>query len=244
MALGMGMGSVPSPTAVLDPTALSGYLYAPVVSLIRSSSKFWQDLAKTTLATAHNDPVAVMKDTYSGAEFTNSAGSARPLLQTDGTYWWLLFDGAATFLTGPAAAAWTDRQHAIFQACRPSAIAGYQVLTVAGTAANSFNLFTRVGTNPWGTYNGGDLPATSTLVNGTDYTLAMNGGIFWKTGAFDGVYTGSSGQAGSGEVTIGYQPTQGRYYAGRWYGGYFGTVPVALASNVAAITTWLGLYRP
>jgi len=66
------------------------------------SSTVFQDAAMTTPAGA-NDPVgALMDKSGNGNHATQATAAARPIRRTDGTYWWLEFDGVGDVLVTSA----------------------------------------------------------------------------------------------------------------------------------------------
>ena len=66
------------------------------------SSTVFQDAAMTTSAGA-NDPVgAIMDKSGNGNHATQSMAAARPIRRTDGTHWWLEFDGVDDVLVTSA----------------------------------------------------------------------------------------------------------------------------------------------
>jgi D-alanyl-D-alanine carboxypeptidase len=63
-------------------------------------STLYQDAAGTTPVTAADQPVGRIEDkSGNGNHATQSTASRRPILRTDGTLWWLEFDGTDDFLT-------------------------------------------------------------------------------------------------------------------------------------------------
>jgi len=91
-----------------SPGNLPGIAPSIQVALMRQRGLLWQDLAKTTPANANNDPVAVATCPFTGVDFINGAGLARPVLTNiSGNYWGYTLDGvnsrigATTTLTIP-----------------------------------------------------------------------------------------------------------------------------------------------
>ena len=110
-----GIGIAPS----FDPATLPGYVDSPYsFAALRTAGKLWQDLAQTTPAVAHNDPVRRM--VCGSNNYDAPTDAKRGLLQTDGSgHWWILTDGvddiyqcSTSFFTtgGPRATAFAYRQ--------------------------------------------------------------------------------------------------------------------------------------
>lgn len=221
--------------------AVPGFLYAPSVGGSLAAGYLWSDLAKTTLAAADGDRVAVLKDTASGAEFTNAAGAARPTLRISGAKSWLEFDGVANYLRSPAHAAWVALAHAVFNTVRPAAFSDYVPVACASEGGSAWRMCAKTTDPKWGTYDGAAASAGTTLITGTDYVLGMNGGAFRLNAAGDGTYAASLGGAPGSTLDVATDGT--RFFSGRWYDGYFGTAALA-GADLAAVEAWAASLKP
>lgn len=120
--LGAGPPSAASAApATFSPADIPGLLSAVVVSVSRAAGLLFQDAAKTTPATAQNDPVRVATCPYTATDWVAPSDAARPLLQTDGTHWWALHDGSNDGLLGPVAATLSGASSLCLRASESSA---------------------------------------------------------------------------------------------------------------------------
>lgn len=97
------------------------------VALSYANNLIWQDTGKATRALAHNDPVRVIQCPFTKVDFTAPSDSARPLLQTDGKRWWLLFDGVDDTMTYVFS---FTSNHTIVAATEIVSVLSYPMITV------------------------------------------------------------------------------------------------------------------
>lgn len=76
-----------------SPNLIPGFVAAFVPSVSLATGNLWQNLAKTIPATANNNPVRVLRDPWSGLEWTAPSDAARGLLKIVGGKVWIEFDG-------------------------------------------------------------------------------------------------------------------------------------------------------
>jgi hypothetical protein len=75
------------------PQLVVGFVAGFVPSVSLATGNLWQDAAKTIAATANNDPVRVVRDPWSGIEWTAPSDAARGLLKISGGKSWIETDG-------------------------------------------------------------------------------------------------------------------------------------------------------
>lgn len=216
---GWGAASAPAP---FNPSSIPGFVAAfdPTASL--ASNKLWQDASKTTLATAHNDPVRVGVCPWSRLDWTAPSDAARGLLQTDGIgHWWILTDGVDDLYAGPDLTSLVTSAATVFVAARVNSGSQYTIYSTLDSTGGSWHFdavsgnshvsalrSSRVNAQPI-------IPSGSNVeilyrssgssykrdLNGTtdiDTTAAFACGTKWTLGtAFvDGAYSGSTQMAG------------------------------------------------
>jgi len=85
-----------------SPDTLPSFHSTCIPKLARTAGKIFQDSGETVLASANNDPISVLRCTFSNFKHSVHSGSSPPSLKTDGAdRWWMdsdalnrLFDGA------------------------------------------------------------------------------------------------------------------------------------------------------
>lgn len=173
-----------------NPASLSGFFSFPIITLSRAAGALWQDTGKTTLAVADGDPVAVIRCTFTGVEFTRITDDTfRATLKVTGGKSYLDFNGSNGYtFSGP-----NPVQGSYHFGYRPANVGAAQV-GICG-AANSFKgklvdaaakaLGGKEAVANWTN------TATTAQVVGTDYTIGFNYGAtgdgrYFHNGADDG----------------------------------------------------------
>ena len=238
MGVGLGRGGAPS----WSPNQLPAFLGGLDIAASLAAGKLWQNAGKTVAATSDTDPVRVATCHYSGVDFTAPSDAARPLLKITGSKSYLLFDGTDDEMSSNLGHTWTALAHGVGVAVQPGADVDYDPPVIAETGTGGWRLCTQIPGGKWGTYGAVDIPANTTLSNGTDYTLVMNGGNFRLDGAADGTYAASIGYGAVG-TNVKIATDNFRWYIGRIYGAVFSSASLS-AGNLTLLETYLDGLMP
>lgn len=106
-------------------------------------STLFQDTAGTIPVTAAGQPVGLMRDKSGrGNHATQATATARPILQTDGDNWWLVFDGVDdSLLTGNVSFTTTDKMSIFTGLRKNSDAAGGMLVSHEATAGGAPTFF-------------------------------------------------------------------------------------------------------
>lgn len=218
-------------------TALADYVGGAWIAAARSAGLLWQDVGKTTLATAAADPVYVARDPYSTVEFTAADNAGRATLATDGAgRWWLQSLAAARTYTATLGGGLLPL---VGNGC---CSVGRASCTVA--AGNSISAFIGSGSDGVGTFvNAAGSQDWMALLGGIGFgagTGVVETGL-WKTVGSD--YSGDAAEvrlfvvdpttAVNTTASLIHPPSNALLFqvAGRWAGGAFYARQVSAAER-------------
>lgn len=140
-------------------------------------STLFQDSAGTIPVTAAGQSVGLMRDKSGNNHHASQATSTkRPLLQTDGTHWWLKGDGIDDFMqTGNIDLTGTDKV-SVFAGVRKITDTQQHFVEYGDAnyaVAGGFLLRSVVGGLGWAAYSGTDVVATTTTPSPTTNVMAL-----------------------------------------------------------------------
>jgi len=233
-----------------SPDLLSGLHSAPAIALCRSLNLLWQDAAKTTIATAANDPVRVVKCPFTGVEFTAPSDAARPLLTNPaGAIWCLTFDGvndcmdfaglASKPLSAHFGVRWTGANAAAVFITGP---AGSQKFKGESGLGDHSMEGGREAAYNWSSSSAGLAPNTD-FVGALDYA-ATGAALYYQDGAGYGTADADvSDDTFTADVTrIGLNTSGDEEWIGRFYGWALLSASQS-AANILRLHQWLAGYQ-
>lgn len=185
------------------PALLTGFDSSVLVALSRTQNKLWQDVGKTTNATADGHPVRIATCPLSGVDYSTASDSTRYTLRVSGNIAWLEPDGVDDVMTSARS---KSQPFTLFASGRVATAGSTHTLFDGGATNQAYGAKAGAAQSaPFDIFNGG---AGFSSSNNVDTANTVRMGAYFS-GASSRIYlngtrtNGTSGTAALTGVTVG-----------------------------------------